>query len=113
MMNFYSPNNFKNGRLIFNRYRMKDLLIFAIALIISILSIIITLNVFRIFHPILLFVEILPAVITFFLIQSLGIYHNFMLYFLCFFSYIERQKNYIWEGVYKYEIEKEQSKKEA
>lgn len=112
-MNFYSPNNFKNGRLIFNRYRIKDLLLFAAALIFSILAIIITLNVLRIFHPILLFIEIIPACIAFFLIQPLGVYHNFMLYFLCFLSYLEHQKNYIWEGVYKYEIEKEHSKKEA
>lgn len=106
-MNFYSPNNFKNGRLIFNRYRKEDLFIFSVALAFSLLAIIMSINVLKIYQPIILVIEILPAGLAFFLIQPLGIYHNFLLYGFCVKNYLKRQKNYKWEGIYNYEIKKE------
>jgi len=106
-MNFYSPNNFKNGRLIFNRYRIQDLILFCISLIFSILAVIITLNQFKLYHPVILVLEILPACVAFFLIQPLGVYHNFLLYGICAYQFFKRERNYKWEGICTYEIKKE------
>lgn len=106
-MTFYSPNNFKSGRLIFNRYRKTDLLIFSVALVFSLSAIIISINVLKIYHPAILVLESIPAGFALFLIQPLNVYHNFLLYGLCIKNYLKRQKKYKWEGIYNYEIKKE------
>lgn len=106
-MTFYTPNNFKGGRLIFNRYRYQDLLIFATTLSFSLLAIIIAITQFEIYNIIVICILVFPALIGFFLVQPLGVYHNFLMYGLCAYNYLKTPKNYIWEGIYKYEVKKE------
>jgi uncharacterized membrane protein len=106
-MNFYSPKNFKNGRLIFNRYRVQDILLFSLTLVFSLLSVIITLTQFRVLNIALIVLELLPACIGFICVQTLSVYHNFMIFAQCYFNYRRTPKRYIWEGIHKYEIKKE------
>lgn len=102
-MVFYTPNNFKNGRLIFNRYRVIDIVVFIVALIVTFLMIILSITQFSIYNPIIIALMVFPAGVAFFLIQPFGVYHNFLEYFKLLYLFKSSKRNFLWEGIYKYE----------
>ena len=84
-LRFNAPKNFKNGRLIGNRYRIIDLVIVLAGASLSALSLILYISV--------LHGHSLPAVVTMFIPGAL--------------RFAKARKNYLWEGIYKEDNEKE------
>lgn len=100
---FVAPKNFKRGRLIANKYTIKDLLIVSIGISVSLIAEIIFLTtmisgnlVFNIGAAIIFF---LPAATTLLLIVPNGIYHNIMTFIQLFIIEIFSPKKYIWKGI--------------
>lgn len=102
-MEFYSPKNFKNGRFIMNRFRPLDLVLLIGGWAFSILSSLIYLTGEHSFHIGILFILLVPLLVTTFLVQPFGTYHNFLEYLKLWYQYSIIQRNYKWEGFYKYE----------
>jgi hypothetical protein len=100
---FTAPKNFKQGRLIMNRFRLSDLLLVVAGAAISVLGMIIYVAVLEQFNLIMFVILLLPAVITFFLTLSAGIFHNNLEFMKIVLKYSLSNKNYIWEGIYKHD----------
>ncbi|MCH1942425.1 hypothetical protein [Holdemania massiliensis] len=105
-MTYYTPKNFKRGRLIFNRFRPIDLIVFGIGTAVSVISILFYLMGFDGKNPFIIGVLCVPATVTLTLVLPFQVYHNLMEFTLMLFVYFKSQKKFIWEGVYKYEEEK-------
>ena len=97
-LRFNAPKNFKNGRLIGNRYRIIDLVIVLTGASLSALSLILYISV--------LHGHSLPAVVTMF-IPGARVYHNNMVLLQVLIRFAKARKNYLWEGIYKEDNEKE------
>ena len=106
MMTFTSPKNFKNGRLIANRYRVIDIVIASICFLIPFIAIwayVVLFNGRSI--PFILFVLFPPLIVGMcFLIPS-TMYHNVATRFWIILMHRIKRRTYIWEGVYYYESE--------
>lgn len=107
-LRFNAPKNFKNGRLIGNRYRIIDLVIVLAGASLSALSLILYIS--------FLHGHSLPAVVTMFIPGALcyvitlptgGVYHNNMVLLQVLIRFAKARKNYLWEGIYKEDNEKE------
>lgn len=103
-LHFNAPKNFKNGRLIGNRYRVGDLVLLISCGIISALSLIIYISVMHgrdLFLVVMMFV---PAALAYVLtLPSGGVYHNNMELLKMLLYYNRSKHSYQWEGIYKYD----------
>ena len=100
---FTAPKNFKSGRLIANKFTYIDLAIMILGTILSIVLISLYIiyflqkNLFVNMAFVLIFT--LPGILSFALVQSNGIYHNFYTFFYLLFIDIFSVKEYIWGGL--------------
>mgnify|MGYP003188502398 CR=1 FL=1 len=85
---FTSPRNFKQGRLIMNRFRLSDLIMLIFGAVFSFLGVIIYIGFLNRFNIWIILLLLLPAVIT---------------YFLTTLHFAFSNKRYIWEGIYKHD----------
>lgn len=110
-MKFYAPKNFKRGRLIANRYTIKDLIIASTGATISLIAeIIFLLNVkdnteFNLFMAMLL---LLPAGIAILFVVPNGIYHNIFTFMLLKIMNLGTRRKYIYGGVRSYVSEEKE-----
>lgn len=106
-MYFTAPKNFKSGRLISNKFTWVDLAVMILGLLLSIvlisLYIIYFLNKNLLINLAFLLMFTLPGILSFALVQSNGIYHNFYTFFYLLFIEITSAKNYIWGGLNRHE----------
>lgn len=104
-MMFYAPKSFKSGKLIFGRFRIKDLIFFLSCCAFSLVSCIIyvlNLKETSIVTLFIIFLLLLPSAIAFLLTMDFGVYHNigeFLIEFIKF-QFLKPWK-YSWEGIYK------------
>lgn len=114
MLSFNAPKNFKRGKYILGRYRIKDLILIIGLLFISVLSVIVYLNVFSsqniLLNVAVVFVLMIPALIAFVLFIPMPVYFNIFDYISSFFYYQSKQKKWKWEGVHLYEDYEEKDK---
>lgn len=102
-MKFYSPKNFKRGRHLGGQFRWIDALLLAggSVLFIPLILYIITRENINMF---LLAIIVIQYGFIIFLVQPYPpIYHNFMTFFQVWYSFLQREKKYIWGGIVKYE----------
>lgn len=106
-MKFYSPKNFKKGRHIGGQFRLIDVLLLAAGSVIFIPMILYILTRDDINIMFLLIMAIAYGCIILLIQPFPPIYHNFLTFFQVLYSYIQRQKRYIWGGIVKYEEKEE------
>ncbi len=88
------PANSKKGQLILNYFRLVDLLIFGIGLLVSFLLLIIfgtggiaqTLGILA------------PAALGALLVAPVPNYHNVLVFITSLYEYLNNRRNYIWKG---------------
>ncbi len=97
-MEFNSPRNFKNGKYIMNRYRIKDLIILVGGVVVSAVLISLYVNLMQSFNLIILVLLFIPALISILLTFSTPIYHNFYEFIKLFLRSKLNQRNFKWEG---------------
>lgn len=107
-MLFNSPKNFKRGRLVNNRYRIRDLVFAGAGVSITLMLLLIYVLFLKGRAVIMMVVIALPAVVTVTAITPLGIYHNLLEYTKLGLYYSQERKKYIWEGIYKYRVVEEE-----
>lgn len=100
---FTSPRNFKQGRLIMNRFRLSDLIMLVFGAVFSFLGVIIYIGFLNRFNIWIILLLLLPAVITYFLTTPAGIYHNNLEFLKVILHFAFSNKRYIWEGIYKHD----------
>lgn len=100
---FTTPKNFKKGKLIANQFRWIDIIILAGGTLISVAGILICFSVFEGRSWLLLLVLLIPIASGFVLTLPLGIYHNVLEYLRMVFESRGKQKEYTWEGIYRYD----------
>ena len=114
MLSFNAPKNFKRGKYILGRYRIKDMLIIIGLLLVSVLAVIIYLNSFAslniILNVVIVSILMIPALIAFVLFIPMPVYFNIFDYIGAFFYYQSKQKKWKWEGVHLYEDYEETDK---
>lgn len=103
-MQFNSPKNFKRGRLISNRYRIIDVVIAGIGIMISIFSIVAYLLLVKTVEPIAVGFLVLPFIAGCLMLIPYDVYHNLLVMIELFIIYKKQNKKYIWEGVYKHDL---------
>lgn len=100
-MRFIAPRNFKQGRLIMNRYRISDLILMIVCSTFSlIVNIIYLTNSGKADLRIVVLIFI-PGAMAYLLTMPCGIYHNNMEFLITLIRFYRSEKEYIWEGVYK------------
>lgn len=104
-MKFYTPNNFKNGRLLFNRFRNIDLTIVCVLGGLSVVSFLGYIQFARKVNLLILLATIIPGAIAFILTIKLTIKHNYMEYLWLKYQYKRSKQHYVWEGVYRFGID--------
>lgn len=103
-MIFYTPKNFKKGRLIALRYRPIDILIFACGASFSLITLIGYLMMFNKYSILILILLSLPVSSVIILVMiPFNQYHNMLEYLRLKIRFITSKRNYEWEGIYKYE----------
>lgn len=101
-MNFNCPRNFKQGRLIANRFRVSDLILASSGISISVLSVMICITA-GVSNAYVICSLLLPGIICFVLVCPTGIYHNFLVFITIMIRYGLSPKLFVWEGIYKYD----------
>jgi hypothetical protein len=109
MMSFNCPKNFKQGRLIANRFRWIDLIIAGIGIIFSLIAIMTYITAFSGRSAYIVCALLLPGVLTVVLISPAGIYHNVLEFLIMMIRYLMSDRYYIWGGIYKNDSEQETS----
>lgn len=105
-MQFFSPKNFKKGRLIALKYRILDILIFLCGSLFSLIIVIGYFTLFNKYNIFILLLLLLPAAISIILTMiPFEVYHNLFEYLNLRIKFKRSQKNFIWEGIYKYDEE--------
>lgn len=103
-LRFNAPKNFKNGRLIGNRYRISDLILLIVCGIASALSLIIYISVLQGRNFVIVVLLFVPAALGYVLtLPSGGVYHNNIELLKIIFAFNTSKKTYKWEGIYKYD----------
>lgn len=100
---FTTPKNFKKGKLIANQYRWIDLAILSGGVLSSVFGIMIYFAFYEGRSWLSLFLFLIPATVCFVLTLPLGIYHNVLEYLKMVLRNLKTQRNYIWEGIYRYD----------
>lgn len=106
-MIFNAPKNFKQGRLILNRYRPIDLTVLLICSAVSLVSIIFYVSVLQGSFVPLIVLMLVPAGLSFVLTMPLGIYHNCYVFLKTMLLFNTKNHTYLWEGIYKDDVQKE------
>lgn len=101
MMTFNCPKNFKQGRLIANRFRWIDIIIAAIGITFSLIAIMTYITVFKGRSAYIICALLLPGVLTVVLISPAGIYHNVLEFLIMMIRYLLSDRYYYWGGIYK------------
>lgn len=104
MHNFISPKNFKSGRLISNKYTVKDLIILICGIILSFVLEILFITYFlaednTTLNLIIAVFLVLPAGLALLLVMPSGIYHNVLTFLELLIIDIRSPKSYIWGGL--------------
>lgn len=103
MMQFNSPKNFKRGRLINNRYRPIDLMVASVTITITMATELLYLLFLNGTHIAVVIALCIPAMIGVCLLIPFEIYHNPIEMIKLYFIYRNRNKVWIWEGIYKHD----------
>lgn len=103
-MVFFTPNNFKSGKLIFNRFRIIDLVIVIGLFALSFVSFFMYVQFAEKINYLILIGTLIPAAIAFFLTMRFPVQHNYLEYQKIKMKYYSSQKNFVWEGVYRFGI---------
>jgi len=105
MLQFNAPTNFKKGRLIASRFRVIDLIIAIVGIMISVILV----NTFMpLLHNMLwLIVMMIPAVVAVILVCPAGQYHNILVFLQVVLNFYTSQRKFIWEGVHKESYEED------
>ena len=98
---FNAPSNFKNGRLIANRFRVIDLIIAITGVTVSILLLNRLLRATSQAKIGWILLMLLPGVAAMILVSPAGRYHNILTFIQVFLTFATDKKKYIWEGVHK------------
>ena len=109
MMTFNSPRNFKQGRLIANRFRWIDLIIAGIGIAASVIMIMIYITTLHGANDYIICALLAPGVICFVLVCPAGIYHNVLEFIIVMINYTRSIRLFVWGGVYKNDSEEELS----
>lgn len=105
-MYFSTPKNFKNGKYIMNRFRKKDLLIFLVGLLITVILFYFAIILIAIkkWNPFILVPTLIPAgVVSVLILIPTTIKHNFLENLKINIDYQKRRKILKWEGVIHFE----------
>ena len=94
MGNYLIPANSKKGQLIFNYFRPIDLAIFGTGLGASLLLLVIF-GAGALLQTIL---ELLPALITGFLVLPVPHHHNMLVFLTSIYHFLTGRRNFIWKG---------------
>ncbi len=113
-MTFIIPKDFKKGKYILNRYRIKDLIILASGCIsgcVTILSMVMmTLNTSKIIYAVIgIIVGILIIGTVFLLTTNVSYYFNLLEYYISIIDFYKNNHEYIWTG-FDYTYEEEERK---
>ena len=101
---FNTPKNFKRGKYLLSRYRLKDLVIMVAIMLISLAAIIVYLTLFpdqdMQIHLLVVILLLLPIGGVYLLFMSMPVYLNLFEYITAFFFFRRKQKKFKWEGIY-------------
>ncbi len=100
-MQFQAPRNFKQGRLIFSRFRPIDLAFFIGTTLFSVLAIIIYCNSFEEISVAVVLILFIPCALGFTLTLPAGLYHNSLVLLAEAIRFFTTSHTYVWEGIYK------------
>lgn len=100
-MEFQAPRNFKQGRLIFSRFRPIDLAFFIGTTLFSILAIIIYCNSFEEINVVVILLLAIPCALGFTLTLPASLYHNSLVLISQSIHFLITNHTYVWEGIYK------------
>ena len=98
---FNAPKNFKQGRLLFNRFRPVDLAVNIGCVCFSLLSTLIYLTKYEDISIQIVLLFIAPAVLSLCLTIPCGVYHNILTALVNEIKFQTKNNTYIWEGIYK------------
>ena len=104
---YTAPSNFKRGKLIVGSYKVSDLIIIGVGVIIAVGGILLsvfTLEGIARYFGMALFLFI--GLVAWFITISFPAYHNMLGYLLEMYDYLISQKAYPFEGVIYYDEEK-------
>ena len=102
-MRFYTPKDFKKGRLIFSKYRPIDLIVLiATAICFLTLTLAYLLSGLEI-NVLIIVLLLLPIGVAFILLMNFGVYHNILTYLYLLINFKSTSHKYIWGGIRKYE----------
>lgn len=100
---FKNPQTFKDGELIMGQYRIYDLIILLVGIVVSLLLVIltVTLGISRIHITVILIVfALIPGLLAYALVAKKKGFHNYLEFFKVLFYYQTKYlKKYQWEGV--------------
>lgn len=97
-MEFNTPKNFKQGRLIANKYRVIDIVLLLASILFTVTSIVTYLQLEGKHVAVVLLLTV-PVISILLLTIPHGIYHNYLVYLHVIFLYNKQEKHYIYKGV--------------
>lgn len=100
-MEFIAPKNFKNGRKIFNCFKIGDLVLTATLTVISFMMVIFYAILATKPNFIIVILLFFPAIIGYLLTIPFGTYHNIKTFFKVFNIFLKTNKKYFWQGIIK------------
>lgn len=96
MNNLYLiPANSKKSQLIFSVFTVSDLILFGIGIVTTVILLITVTKSDGIF---IMFLKVLPALITGILVLPIPNYHNVLGFFKSMINYLSSNKQYYWKG---------------
>ena len=102
-MQFNCPKNFKQGRLIANRFRWSDLIIAGSGMTCSIFMVLFYINTMKGSSAYIILGLLAPALICCCLVCPTGLYHNLLEFLSVMMGTAMMTRLYVWGGIYKYD----------
>jgi hypothetical protein len=106
MNSYLIPANAKKGMLIFNVFRVPDLILFGVGLVTSF----VLLTILGTDSALSTAIVMAPALICAFLVLPIANYHNVITFLISIFTFLTNQRIYIWKGWCFYEWTSEEKK---
>lgn len=100
-MKFIAPKNFKNGRKILNRFKIKDLVFLSIIDLFSFVLAIVYIYSSKNKNIVVILLFSLPPIIAYLLTMPFGIHHNVLTFLKVILRFLRSKKKYYWEGIIK------------
>lgn len=94
MNQYLIPANAKKSLLIFGLFRVIDIILFGIGLVITLICMLF-INLDNIWAAI---GALTPALVTGFLVAPVPNYHNILTFFTSFFKYLTERRMFVWKG---------------